>query len=326
MYDSITDVDGITVGHYTNRNSATGCTVVMCEDGAVGGVDVRGSAPGTRETDLLRPMNMIKQVHAILLSGGSAFGLDAAGGVLRYLEERGKGFPVGSTTVPIVPAAIIFDLGIQDYSVRPGPEEGYKACSAATSGRVPQGTVGAGTGATVGKILGMERSVKGGLGVCSVKVTDTIVVGALVVVNALGNIVDPNNGDTLAGPRRTDGPGFLDTIDLLVQGNYQMRDAMPENTTIGVVATNATLDKEQTNKLALHAHDGLAMAVRPCHLMRDGDVFFSLATCRTQEVVDIDRLGAAVIAAVSKAISNAINEATSLGGVPAAAEVRFDKS
>ena len=321
MHDAITDVPGILVGHCTDVSAATGCTVILCLEGAVGGVDVRGSAPGTRETDLLRPMNLVQQAHAVLLSGGSAFGLDAAAGVVRYLEERGKGFSVGSAVIPIVPAAILFDLGVVTSAIRPGPEEGYQACLAASDGPVSQGSVGAGTGATVGKFLGLDRAVKGGLGASSVRLSDGLVVGALVAVNAFGDVVEPETGGVLAGPRRTDEPGFLNTLELLVAGHAAQHEPIPTNTTIGVVATNAHLTKEQANKLALHAHDGLALAVRPCHVMGDGDVFFSLATGDSNESPDMNRLGAAAVIAVSRAIPNAIKEAKSLGGIPSASEV-----
>lgn len=321
MSGSITDVAGITVGHYTDLVGATGCTVVLCPQGAVGGVDVRGSAPGTRETELLRPMSRVTQVHAVLLSGGSAFGLDAAAGVMRYLEERGIGFRVGPAVVPIVPAAILFDLGVATHKVRPGPQDAYQACLAATAGPVPQGSVGAGTGATVGKALGLERATKGGLGAASVSLGDGLVVAALVAVNAYGDVVDPASGRVLAGPRRQDGPGFWNTLDLLVQGRARRMPGLPTNTTIGVVATNARLTKEQACKLAVHAHDGLALAVRPCHTMGDGDLFFTLATGATSQPADVDRLGAAAVLAVSQAIVNAVREATSLAGIPAAQEV-----
>jgi L-aminopeptidase/D-esterase-like protein len=266
-------------------------------------------------------MSRVPLVHAVLLSGGSAFGLDAAAGVMRYLEERGVGFRVGPAVVPIVPAAILFDLGVATHKVRPGPPEAYQACLAATAGPVPQGSVGAGTGATVGKALGLERATKGGLGTASVFLGDGLAVAALVAVNAYGDVVDPESGRVLAGPRRQDGPGFWSTLDLLVQGRARTMPGLPTNTTIGVVATNARLTKEQACKLAVHAHDGLALAVRPCHTMGDGDLFFALATGAASQPADVDRLGAAAVLAVSQAIVTAVREATGLAGIPSAQEV-----
>jgi len=236
MYNAITDIPGIKVGHYTDKAAATGCTVVLCEGGAVGGVDIRGSAPGTRETDLLRPMNLVERVHAICLSGGSAFGLDAASGVMRYLEERGCGFDTSVARVPIVPAAILFDLGVGSAKVRPGAEEGYQACLAASEGGVAEGSVGAGTGATVGKVLGMEQATKSGLGTASQRLSSGTVVGALVVVNAFGDIVDPATGQVIAAPRHPAGRGFLSTSDILRSG--QGTAPFP-STMLGVVATDA---------------------------------------------------------------------------------------
>ncbi|MBI2935985.1 MAG: P1 family peptidase [Chloroflexi bacterium] len=320
MHNAITDVPGIKVGHFTDREHATGCTVVLCEGGAVGGVDVRGSSPGTRETDLLRPVNLVEQVNAVLLSGGSAFGLDAASGVMRYLEERGVGFRVGTAVVPIVPAAILFDLGLVTGEVRPGPAEGYQACQQASDGFLEEGSVGAGTGATVAKALGMARAVKGGIGTASVRVGEKLVVGAVVAVNAFGDIVDPDNGRLLAGPRRQEHGDFHNTTQLLLQGLAHIPSLLPVNTTIGVVACSGRLTKEQTTKLAVHAQDGLALAVRPAHCMGDGDVVFALATGQSDEPVVMDRLGAAAAVAVSRAIVNAVQAATGLGGIPSARE------
>jgi len=332
---AITDVPGIRVGHYTDLEHATGCTVVLCGEGAVGGVDVRGGAPGTRETDLLRPGTLVERVHAVLLSGGSAYGLDAASGVMRYLEERDTGFHMGQAVVPIVPAAILFDLGLVTHKVRPGPEEGYRACEAATSDGVAEGSVGAGTGATVGKALGMERAVKGGLGTASRSLEGGLHVGAIVAVNALGSVVDPESGGVLAGPRREKGQGFQDTVTLMAQpGFHRQRQALrrkgegaaqvPGNTTIGVVATNASLTKEQTNRLAQIGQDGLALAVRPCHTMADGDVVFALATGtveRSLERDEVTRLGAVATRVMAQAIARAITQATGVGGIPSAGEL-----
>jgi len=258
MHGSITDVPGIRVGHYTDGKAATGCTVILCEAGATGGVEVRGAAPGTRETDLLRPLHLVEQVHAVLLSGGSAFGLDAAAGVMRYLEERGCGFDTQVARVPIVPAAILFDLALGDPTVRPDAEAGYRACLAATAGPVEEGSVGAGTGATVGKLLGLRCAMKGGLGTASLTIPGGIVVAAIVAVNALGDVLDWRTGEILAGARRTDG-GFLDSVQAIKGGAAQGATPAFGNTTLGVVATNAALSKEEANKVAQLACDGYDM-------------------------------------------------------------------
>ena len=319
MHNAITDVPGILVGHSTNLDAATGCTVVLCPQGAVGGVDVRGSAPGTRETDLLRPGNLVQQVHAVLLSGGSAYGLDAASGVMRYLEERDIGYRIGAGVVPIVPAAIIFDLGLVTHSVRPGPDDGYAACVNASDAPPDEGSVGAGTGATVGKTMGREHATKGGVGTASVDL-DGLVVGALAVVNAVGDVVDPETGQVLAGPRDEERREFLRSVDVLAGAVEAPVLASPTNTTLAVVATNATLNKEQANKLAQVGHDGLALAIRPCHTMADGDVVFALATGESDEPVNMNRLCSAATTAVARAIVSAIENATGVGGVPSARE------
>ena len=314
---SITDIPGITVGHWTDRGAATGCTVVLCEAGAVGGVDVRGSAPGTRETDLLRPMNLVERVHAVLLAGGSAYGLDAAAGVMRYLEEKGVGFQARTVRVPIVPAAVLFDLGIGRSDVRPGPRQGYAACKAARAEDVAEGSVGAGTGATVGKAMGMARAVKGGIGAASRRVRRGPVVGALVAVNAFGDVVDGTTGHIIAGPRKLRGRGYMSTVALMASGSSVKGRPRPANTTLGVVATDARLTKEQANKLAQMAHDGLARVVRPAHTMVDGDVIFALATGGYAGKVDVSALGALAAEAVAEAIVRAVRLATSVAGVPA---------
>ena len=317
-HNVITDVPGIKVGHYTDREAATGCTVILCEEGAIAGVDVRGAAPGTRETDPLRPMSLVGKAHAILLSGGSAFGLDAAGGVMRYLEERGHGFDTGAAKVPIVPAAILFDLRIGKADVRPGPEEGYKACLAASGGPVAEGCVGAGTGATVGKILGPERMTKSGLGTACQKL-GPITVGAIVAVNAFGDVIDPQTGETIAGPREVEKGGFIDTINVMKQAGEPISTAFT-NTTIGVVATDASLDKEGANKVAQMAHDGMARAIRPAHTMLDGDVIFALATGK-REPGDVTSVGAVAAEVLAEAIVRAVQQADSLGGIPAVRDV-----
>jgi len=312
MYNAITDVSGIKVGHYTDKEAVTGCTVILCEQGAIGGVDVRGSAPGTRETDLLRPMNLVEKVQAVLLSGGSAFGLDAATGVVRYLEERGFGHDTGVAKVPIVPTAILFDLAIGHSQIRPGAEEGYKACLAATE-EVAEGSVGAATGATVGKLLGMDRATKSGLGTASQEVTGGVVVASLMAVNAFGDVFDPRNGRLLAGPRDPENKSFLSTIELLKNG-YQRCNPSSPNTTIGVVATNARLTKEQANKLAQMAQAGVSQAIRPSHTMYDGDVLFALSLGDKES--DINLLGAVAAEVVAEAIGRAVLKAETLGGLP----------
>ena len=316
MYSAITDIPGIKVGHYTDKKAVTGCTVILCETGAVAGVDVRGSAPGTRETDLLRPMSLADKIHAIVLSGGSAFGLDAAGGVMRYLEERGIGYDTLVARVPIVSAAIIFDLSIGNPKIRPGIEEGYKACQTASDKEVAEGCVGAGTGATVGKALGIERATKSGLGTASRKIGDGIIVAALLVVNAIGDVINPKTGKILAGPRSQDNKCFHSTIELLSQGIYSYRqNSLPTNTTIGVVATNASLNKEQVNKLAQMAQDGLARAINPSHTMHDGDTIFALSL--GDKIGDITILGSVTAEVVSNAIIRAVQQAETLAGIPA---------
>lgn len=321
-YDAITDIRGIRVGHWTDREACTGCTVVLCEVGAVAGVDVRGAAPGTRETDLIRPGNLVQQVQAVLLTGGSAFGLDAAGGVMRYLEERGVGFPFAGRRIPIVPAAVLMDLGIGRWDVRPDAESGYRACLNATEGVVEQGSVGAGTGATVAKALGLARAIKGGLGTASERTETGIIVGAVVAVNAAGDIVDPATGATIAGPR-VDGGSFANSSEIIRRGQGTATGAAEAgtSTTLAVIATNAQLTKEEANRVAAVAHDGLARAIRPVHTRGDGDVVFALATGEV-EPGRFGRQAIEVLAclAVERAVLNAIRHATGLGGIPSAAE------
>jgi len=317
MYKAITDVLGIKVGHFTDRKAATGCTVILCERGAVAGVDVSGSSPGTRETDLLRPGNSVERVQAIVLGGGSAFGLDAATGVMKYLEERGFGYETSAGKVPIVPAAIIFDLNVGDPKIRPGANEGYQACLAAADGRVAEGCVGAGTGASVGKILGVQRAVKSGLGTASERIAGDVVVAALAVVNAVGDVIEPGTGKILAGPRRPDGRGFLSTSELWRGGFNEA--VPPSNTVIGVVATDAGLGKTQASKLARMAQVGIARTIDPCHTMYDGDALFTLSL--GEKEADLTALGAAAAQVVAQAIVRAIRKAKTLAGVPAAKDV-----
>ncbi len=317
-------VPGISAGHYTDLRAATGCTVVLCDAGAVGGVDVRGSAPGTRETDLLRPGSLVPQVDAILLTGGSAFGLSAASGVVRYLEEHGRGYRAGPFTVPIVSAAVLFDLAVGASSVRPGPDEGYRACEAAASGDVAQGSVGAGTGATVGKALGAGRRVKGGVGTAGIDLGDGVIVGAVVAVNAVGGVHDPDTGALVAGARSDDDGEMVDVLDAMVSSDREPSAVkFADNTTIGVVATNARLGRERANKLATVAHDGMALAVRPAHTTHDGDTMFTLATGTSDRDVDVDRLCAAAMVCTARAIVSGVRNATAVAGVPAASDLRL---
>ena len=324
MNGTITDVAGIKVGHYTDREAATGCTVVLCEGGAVGGVDVRGSAPGTRETDLLHPLRLVQEVHAVLLTGGSAYGLDAATGVMRYLEERGIGFDVGVGVVPIVPAAVLFDLTIGRADVRPDAEAGYKACQTAGDGPVIEGCVGAGTGATVGKLLGPKFATKSGLGTASQKIGKGIVVGAIVAVNAFGDVVHPRTGEILAGTRKPVVGGFLNTVKRM-QGDLGQTILGFANTTLAVVATNAYLTKEAANKVAQMAHDGLARTIRPVHTMLDGDTVFALATGKLSKKgkgADPSVVGAASAEVLAEAVIRAVQAAEELAGVPAARDLK----
>jgi L-aminopeptidase/D-esterase-like protein len=282
MVSSITDVPGIRVGQAEDVEALTGCTVVLCDEGTVAGVDQRGGAPGTRETDLLQPMHMVEHVHAVMLAGGSAYGLDAASGVMKFLEENEVGFDTGYAKVPVVPGAILFDLGLGSAIVRPDAEMGYKACQNATKNAPSEGNHGAGTGASVGKILGMANAVKSGIGSSCIALSDDVFVGALIAVNAIGDILDPYSGELLAGPRGESGTSFLSTTDILksMLGANPQSPVASQNTVIGVVATNATLSKEAANKVAQMAHNGFARAIRPAHSMFDGDTIFSLATCK----------------------------------------------
>lgn len=296
MYSGcITDINGVTAGHYTDRENMTGCTVIIMEGGAVCGVDVRGSAPGTRETDLLRPMNAVQKANAILLSGGSAFGLSAADGVMRWLEERGEGFDAGVAKVPIVPAAVLFDLSVGSSAVRPDSNSGYSACEAAAGEPLPQGSFGAGTGAMVGQAGGAEYASKGGSGAASVYMGD-IIVAACFAVNAFGDVYDHLTGEKIAGMKGTT------VSDALMQGGVS---GFPgTNTVIGVIGTNASLTKEQACKLASAGQDGIAMCVRPAHTMFDGDTVFAFGTGEGQ--CDISALLAAASEAAARAIINAV--------------------
>jgi len=328
LKNSLTDIPGIEIGHADNEDALTGCTVILCRKGAVGGVDVRGGAPGTRETDLLNPLNLVEKVHAITLAGGSAFGLDATSGVMRYLDENHVGFETGAGRVPIVPAAILFDLALGSASVRPNAEMGYRAAASASTGEMRQGNLGAGMGASVGKIFGMKSAMKSGLGMASMDIGGGILIAALAAVNAFGDVIDPQTGEILAGARSTNirplqlgSPGyFADTLETMrsFAGRTVLGFATRANTVIGVVATNANLTKAETNKVAQMAQDGLARAVRPAHTMLDGDTIFALAT--GSKKADVSIVGAFAAEVFSQAVVNAVKFAASAGGLPGAAE------
>jgi L-aminopeptidase/D-esterase-like protein len=317
----ITDVEGIRVGHWTSTERPTGCTVVLAPpDGAVGGVDVRGSAPGTRETDLLNPENLVDRVNAVVLAGGSAFGLDAASGVMRYLDERGIGFDTGIAKVPIVPAAILFDLPLGP-AIRPDAAAGYAACEAATAMRPAEGNVGAGAGATVGKLFGFARGMKGGIGTASARLQG-LTVGAIVAVNAVGDVVDPRTRRVLAGARTPDGKNKLGASAAVLAGEIPRLSAPGCATTLGVVATNAELTKAQARKIAQMAQDGIARAIDPAHTMYDGDTIFTLATGSAKKAGDPTLLGAMAAEVVAAAILRAVMAARGLPDLPAAADLR----
>jgi L-aminopeptidase/D-esterase-like protein len=324
--NAITDIPGIEVGQAQDDEALTGCTVILCRKGAVGGVDVRGSAPGTRETDLLNPINLVDKVHAVVLAGGSAFGLDAASGVMKYLAEQKIGYGVGARRVPIVPAAILFDLGLGKPDRHPDPEMGYAAVSAAQTGAVAEGNVGAGTGASVGKIFGMAGAMKSGLGTARIEIGGGVVVGAIVAVNAFGDVLDPATSQIIAGARPAKlGPvklggsdSFADTLKVMqtLAGRTVLNLATGGNTVIAVVATNARFDKAQATKVAQMAHDGLARAVRPAHTMLDGDTIFALAT--GQKKADVSTVGAYAAEVLAQAIVRAVQAAKPAGGLPVA--------
>ena len=315
---TLTDVTGLRVGHFTDPAGATGCTVVLCEAAATAAVDVRGAHPATRETDLLRPENTVQQVQAVLLTGGSAFGLAAAAGVVRYLEELGAGFPTSAGPVPIVPAAALFDLGIGRADTRPGPDEGYAACQAAVGGPVAEGSVGAGTGATVGHLRGRAACTKGGLGSASRRLQGGATVAALAAVNAFGDVVDPGTGRILGGVRFGSG-GFFDTTTH-IEELAGSRPRFGEQTTLAVIATDATLDRPALLRAARMAHDGLARAIRPAHTAFDGDVVFALSTAH-REALDATIVGTVAAGLLADSIVRAVACATGLAGVPAASEL-----
>lgn len=322
MNNSITDVAGLKVGHWTNCEAATGCTVILCEDGAVAGVDIRGGAPGTRETALLDPVCTVEKIHAILLAGGSAFGLAAADGVMRWLEERNVGYDVGIAKVPIVPAAILFDLPLGRADVRPDAAAGYAACEVASDGAVAEGSVGAGTGATVGKLLGFHRAMKGGVGTASRALANGIVVAALVVVNAAGTVFDPWTGIAIAGARDAESGQVIDPRTLaerLLTRTLTDIGFRGGNTTLAVVATNVALSKVGCSKVAQMAQDGLARAINPIHTSIDGDLVFALSVGNQQ--ADTGLIGALAADILAEAVVRAVLTAESLHGVPSIKEV-----
>jgi L-aminopeptidase/D-esterase-like protein len=335
MDQGLTDVPGLLVGHWTDLAAGTGCTAILTPQGAVAGVDVRGGAPGTRETALLDPTCLVEQVHGIMLAGGSAFGLAAADGAMRWLEEQGYGFHVGVARVPIVPAAILFDLVVGRADVRPDAAAGYAACAAATSGPIAEGCVGAATGATIGKVAGVDRAMKGGLGTASHRLESGLIVAALAAVNAWGSVVDPRTGRVIAGPRHAEGglidpPPLGDLLDAAAPAAWSRPSApkdarkdapsaLATNTTLVVVATNARLTKAQATKVAQMAHDGLARTIRPVHTPRDGDVVFALS--QGEIVADVGLVGALAAEVAAAAIVRGVWAATTLYGLPAARDL-----
>ena len=312
---NITDIKGIKIGHAQDIEGGTGCTVILCEEGAFAGVDVRGGAPASRETELLRPVNMVEQIHGVMLSGGSAYGLDAGAGAMKYLEERGKGFDVGVALVPIVCGASLFDLVVGDPKCRPDQDMGYRACLNASSEKPDEGNVGAGTGATVGKFLGMDFMMKSGLGTYAVQMGDWIL-GAIVAVNALGDVIDADTGKPLAGILNKDKTSLYSTEEAMYEEYYKDRNVFSGNTTIGCIVTNARLSKSQATKIASIAHNGFARAIRPVHTMVDGDTVFVLATGE----VDVmpDAAGALAADVMAKAINRAVLAAEPAYGLKAA--------
>lgn len=323
-FDSIEKVPGFKIGHAQNEEALTGCTVILCDDNSIGGVDQRGGSPGTRETDLLRPMHMVETVNAILLTGGSAYGLDAAAGVMKYLEERKKGINVGPTVVPIVPAAVLLDLTVGDPNIRPDSAMGYQACVNASNEAPLQGNYGAGTGATVGKILGKSQSMKGGIGHSAIEIGNGVWIGAIIAVNALGDVVDPVGRNIIAGARTIRksivkiGASDLFANSLSIMASYfgqkSLSFASRQNTVIGAVLTNAKLTKEETNKLAVSGQNGLVLSIQPSHTMFDGDTIFAVSS--QKKASNINSVAAFAPLVVAQAIDNAIRSAKGIPGIP----------
>ncbi len=310
----VTDIPGIKLGNAQNVDGVTGCTVLICEKGAVAGVDVRGGAPGTRETDLLKPENYVEKIHAVMLAGGSAFGLDAGAGIMEYLEEKGIGFDVGVTKVPIVAGAVLFDLTCGNHKIRPDKLMGREACKAAENQDFSEGSVGAGTGATVGKIYGMEHAMKGGLGTYCLQVGNMIV-GAVVAVNCLGDVIDPSTGKVVAGAFQESPFAFLDCEAGMIKEHEKISNAFAGNTTIGIIITNVEMTKSQATKVASMAHDGYARTMRPAHTMFDGDTIFALSVGGVK--ADINVVGLLATRVMEQAILCGVKKATTLGGYKA---------
>lgn len=317
---SIVDVKGISVGHTTDLERLTGCTVVLCPSGATAAVDVRGGAPGTRETDLLGPGRLVQKVQAIVLAGGSAFGLAAADGVMRYLAEHGYGQLVGARRVPIVPAAVLFDLGLGEMQGYPDADSGWQAAASARSDSTFEGCVGAGTGATVGKVFGISHAVKSGIGSAAIRLESGVTVGAIVAVNALGDVVNPMTGQIIAGSRHPTNDSYTSAVAAIIQGQTESTTPPGTNTTIGVVATDANLSRDELTRVATAAHDGLARVVRPAHSLYDGDTFFALATGQESRRADSVAIAVAATEVVATAIIRAVMAARPLGNLPPAKE------
>jgi len=329
MIDILTDFPGIKVGHASDFEGITGCTVILCETGATAAVDQRGGGPGTREIALLNPVNHVEKIHAVLLAGGSAFGLDAAAGVMQYLEENNIGYQTGVARIPIVPAAILFDLNIGNPKARPTPEMGYLACKKASETDPEQGSVGAGTGATIGKIMGMNYATKSGIGNASINLEDGLKVSAIVAVNAIGDVFDPEQGKIIAGVRRNiknsgsakNQSKFSDTLEIMKSpiGKTLFNKAEKANTVIGVVITNANFNKTSMTKVAQMAQNGLVRSIRPANTMHDGDTIFALSSGK--KIANLNLVGALAAQVVQKAVHNAVKNATTLGGIPAISDL-----
>jgi L-aminopeptidase/D-esterase-like protein len=320
--NAITDVPGIEVGHASDFKALTGCTVVLFGEGAIGGVDIRGAATGTRQIDALNPIHIVDKIHALLLTGGSSFGLDAAGGVMTYLEERGRGFDVVTTKVPIVPTAVIFDLGIGNFRVRPDHRMGYEACLNASK-KVEEGSVGVGTGATVGKLFGIDRAMKGGVGTSSIRGPKGLIVGALVVVNAFGDVIDPNSNQILAGARKSKkslqlanaSKWMMKGVTRKQFGSMVPSDASVFNTTLGVIATNANLSKKEVHQVAQIAHSGMAKVISPLHTTFDGDLIFAISLGKKK--TDVNTVGLLGEVTLMESVKRAVTKADGLGVIPA---------
>jgi L-aminopeptidase/D-esterase-like protein len=317
---TLTAIPGIKVGHYTLAERPTGCTVVLIESGATAGVDVRGAAPATRDTDLLNPAKMVERIFGVALSGGSLFGLSTGDGVLRYLEERNVGIVYGNRHIPIVPGASIFDLGVGDARIRPTADCGYRAAQAATTAPVAEGSIGAGAGATLGKIAGMERAMKSGVGTAAIRMQDGLIVAALVVANPLGDVIDPADGRIVAGARNADGRGFADARRIVRTG--APRGRFGDNSTIGIIATNARLTKAQASYLAQMTDDGYARAIWPIHTIVDGDTVFAIATGSKAGEPDMITLGSLAADVMATAVIRAATEATGMPNFPAVRDLR----